>query len=309
MASKKEEVVIRCHHDADGIISAYFLSFAVPNANIEIWGGDFGDTTGLKKGDWMVDMRPNTNMEGLNVIDHHLPHPYDEIKYNLTGEEVPASYITWKKYKEDIPKSEWWKLAIGLVGDGQPELIPTEVFDTCPTLLSKVKTSAYQSYGSWKMSYYPVYKLLSSYVNSHLRRGENKEALDLVKFSQNPINVLSSTKAQKSKSYVKSSFENCIKSCNSYEFDNLAVFIFSSEDVRLSGYIASTMQSALSGKTVLALNRMSGRGSLRGDLAYYWRDKLKHLEYLIIDGHPGFCGVSCTVNPDTLVEDLMKGVQ
>ena len=78
---------IRAHHDADGIISAYFLAYGIKDPKIELWDGKFGDTTGLKKGDWMVDMRPLQNMEGLNCIDHHLPHREDR-KYELISSDA-----------------------------------------------------------------------------------------------------------------------------------------------------------------------------------------------------------------------------
>jgi hypothetical protein len=295
---------IRYHHDADGITTAYLASYGIKNAKLEGWDGKFGDTTGLKSGDWMVDMRPMQNMEGLNVIDHHLPHREDR-KYNLISDEVPASLIAFNKYKEDIPKSEWWKVAIGVMGDGQPELIPPEVFNQCPQLLTRVKTSSYQSYGKWKISYYPTYKLLSSYVNSFLRKRDFENALNLIQYSQQPSNILHSVKAQMAKLDVRKEFENIIKTCDSYDFADISVFIFQS-DYRMTGYIASAMQGSLDGKTVMAINRKDGSGSLRGELAYYFRDKLDSLDYLLIDGHPGFCGVTVTSNPDNLIEDLVK---
>jgi len=295
---------IRCHHDADGITTAYLTNFHYPKHEIEIWDGDFGDTTGLKKGDIMCDMRPIQNMEGLIVIDHHGPYK-DDRKFELVYEDVPASLIAWKQFKDDIPKSEWWKVAIGLVGDGQPQLIPTEVFEQCPQLLSKIKTSSYASYGKWKIGYYPVYKLLSSYVNALLRKHEHQEAVNLVRYSQQPKNIINSLKAGLAKQDVKAEFEKIIRGSESFDFGDLAVFIFSSK-YKMSGYVASVMQGSLDEKAVMAINRENGSGSLRGDLAYYWRDKLKHLEYMIIDGHPGFCGLKVTVNPDTLIEDLTK---
>lgn len=300
-------VTIRAHHDADGIISAYLTSFHYPKATIEVWDGKFGDTTGLKKGDIMCDMKPLQNMDGLIVIDHHLPHREDH-KYELISDDVPASLIAWNNFKDDIPKSEWWKLAAGLMGDGQPELIPTEIFDECPELLIKVKTSSYKSYGKWSIGSYPVYRLISSPINAFLRKHQFTDALNLVRYSQKPTNILHSIKAQAAKRDVAMEHENIIKTANMYEFDNLVVFIFNS-DFRMTGYIASSMGDTFSGKAIMAINRKDGFGSLRGDLAYYWRDKLKHLEYLTLDGHPGFCGLNLTVNPDTFVEDIIKVIK
>ena len=296
--------VIRCHHDSDGITTAYFTSFKYPTATIEVWNGEFGDTTGMKKGDIMCDMKPIQNLAGLIVIDHHLPHPEDR-KYELFSDDVPASLIAWRMYKDLIPKSEWWKVAIGLAGDGQAELIPTEVYEACPELLVKVKTSAYKSYGKWSVGRYPVYKLLSSPVNAFLRKHMFNEALNLMKYSQQPSNILHSLKAQAAKRDVAAEFESIIKGANMYEFDNLAIFVFDSK-YRMTGYIASAMQNTFDGKAIMAINKKTKRGSLRGDLAYYWRDRLEHLEYLTIGGHPGFCGLNLTIEPETLVEDIIK---
>ena len=302
-------VTVRVHHDGDGIIAGYFTAFNpdIKEPKIEIWDGAFGDTTGLKEGDWMCDMRPLQNMKGLNVIDHHGPHPEDR-KYNLIADTVPASLIAWRQFKDDIPKSEWWKLAIGLMGDGQPELIPTEVFESCPQLLLDVKTSAYKTYGKWSLGNYPIYKLLSSNVNGLLRKGDYTEALNLVRYSEKPINILHSLKAKAAKRDVATEFENIIKSCDMYNFPKLAIFIFNSE-YRMTGYVASSMQESLDNKTIMAINRKDGSGSLRGDLAYYWRDKFKHIDYLNIGGHPGFCGVTITGNPDNLIEDILKVIE
>ena len=147
--------------------------------------------------------------------------------------------------------------------------------------------------------------LLSSYVNAHLRKSEFVEALNLVNYSTNPLSVLHSLKAKAAKASVKSEFEKIVKNSRSYEFENLVIFFYNS-DFRMSGYVASSLQNSFSGKTIIALDEGKGRGSLRGDLAYYWKDRLKHLEYLTIDGHAGFCGVSCTVNSETLIEDIIK---
>jgi len=296
-------VTIRAHHDADGITSAYFTAYAVKGAKIELWNGDFGDTKGLKSGDYMVDMRPLQNMKGLNVIDHHGPYPEDR-KYELHTGHEPASYLCWQKFKEDIPKSDWWKLAIGVCGDGQPELIPAEVFEVTPGLLDDWKTSAGQYYGKWKVSYYPVYKMLSSHINALLRKSDFEKALNLIRFSESPKQILTSPEARKAKMEVKAEVERIIKGCKSVDYRNLAVFVFNSE-FRVSGYIASVMQSALD-KTIIAINGMTGRGSLRGDLALYYKKKLNTLDYMVVDGHPGFMGLSISVNPDVLIEDLEK---
>ena len=159
-------VTLRCHWDADGVTSGHFASFGINDSQVVVgtYEKGFGDTSQLTKDDWILDMRPSDPKWDGNCIDHHLPHDKKH-KYRLISDDVPATLITWREFKKDIPKKEWWKIAIGLAGDGQPELIPTEVFQECPTLLKNVKTSVFQSYGKWKISTFPLYKLLSSNIN------------------------------------------------------------------------------------------------------------------------------------------------
>ena len=296
---------IRCHHDADGITTAYFTKFHVKNGTIEIWNGNFGEVRGLKAGDWLVDMRPTADLEGLTVIDHHPPHPLTH-KYTLHFKSYPASLIAWEMFKEEIPKKEWWKLAIGLVGDAAPELIPYEVFESKPELLVNIKTSAHQSYGKWKVNYYPVYKLLSSGINALLRLGDFDRALRIIKTVDSPFQLLQNKEIKLAKARVSAEFERIMREQNCYEFDNLIVCLFRS-DIRMSGYISSSM---LSGDTpaIMSINLNTNRGSLRGELASYWKAKLSNLNYLTIDGHSSAMGVSLHDSPMKLIEDITNKI-
>ena len=296
---------IRTHHDADGIIAAYFLSFSIPESIIQIWDGQFGDTTGLKKGDFMTDMRPLQDLEGLTAIDHHSPYPEGH-KYNLITEEVPASLIAWNHCKEVIPKEEWWKLAIGLLGDGQPELIPYEVLEQCPMLLTKIKTSSYQDKYTfkWKTNYFILYKLLSSGINALLRIRAYETALNLVKKAKTPMDIIHDKDSKLAKGKVKSEFESINRSCEVYSFDNLKLCLYESS-YRMAGYVA-TMMNLEDEVTTLAINKVDGSGSLRGDLALYWKGALKDLDYLEIDGHPGFMGARLKDKSERLIKDLSE---
>jgi len=292
--------IIRCHHDSDGVASAFFASFGYPNHEIEIWDGIFGDTTGLTSGDIMVDMRPKQNLEGLIVYDHHGPYPEDR-KYKLTTAHEPASWICFNEFKDKVPKDEWWKMAVGVMGDGQPELIPYEVYKECPELFMQIKTSSYQNYGKWKTSYFPLYKLLSSKINALLRLRRYDEALKTFSEVKRPLDLYMDKECNKAQAKVKSEFSLIMSSHEGYNFDKLKVCVFDS-DVRMTGYVATVVGSE--GDTVLAINRTDGSASLRGDLALYWKEKLNHLSYLNIDGHPGFMGANIIVNPSILIRDL-----
>jgi len=303
---------IHAHHDADGITSAFFTQYGLGEAEI-IFSDKFGDTSKFEKGDVMVDMRPdNPNIEGL-VIDHHFPHP-EKRKYklipdipmktfNYSNGIVPASLISWMEYKDKIPKNEWWKLAIGLAGDGQLELMPTEVFKECPSLMKSIKTSAYQSYGNWKISMYPLYKLLSSPINAFLRKGEFESAINLLKYSDSPYSLYTSEDARIAKSDIKNEFQTAVKDSEMFDYGNLQLVVYYSK-YRMSGYIASALQNSMNDKTLMAINKRDGSLSVRGDLATYYRDTLKELEYLDIDGHAGFMGGKLSKNYNKLLVDL-----
>jgi len=300
-----KKITLRCHHDADGIVTAYFTSFGVDNAEIEIWDGDFGDTTGLKPGDYMLDMRPIQNMEGLICIDHHLPH-IENRKYTLISDVVPASLIAYNLYKENIPKSEHWKLSIGLVGDGAGHLIPPNIFKQCPELLTPIKTGAYSRYGRWSISQQPTYRLLSSAINSLLRTRRFDKALRELKYSKSPMSLIHSLDIKAAKAEIRTEFDNIMKECDIFEFPNLSVILFYS-DLRMSGYLATKLLESVGTPAILAINRKTNKGSLRGDLALYWQDKLSKLsQYIEISGHPGFMGATLKANADAFIEELTK---
>jgi len=299
-------VRIVAHWDGDGLASGHFASFGVPDSELTIgvYEKGFGNTEGLSKNDWMVDMKPmDANWDG-HCIDHHLPHP-DKHKYELISGVEPATLLTWQHFKEKIPKNEWWKIAIGCMGDGQPELIPTEVFRECPSLMQSIKTSAFQSYGKWKISTYPVYKLLSSPINAFLRKGEYESAINLIRYADTPMSLISSEDAQIAKSDIRNDYQMAVKDCEMIQFGNLAVVLFYSK-YRMSGYIGSSLLSALDNKTVMAINKRNGSISLRGDLATYYRDMMKKLDYLEIDGHAAFMGGKLKKNYHTLISDLVE---
>ncbi|MBE3093918.1 MAG: hypothetical protein IMZ52_02725, partial [Actinobacteria bacterium] len=187
-----KETILRGHFDADGITSIFLTSYHVENPKLEVWSGEFGDTTGLKTGDWMCDMHPIEGQEvpeGLNILDHHAIETYPiKRKYNLFSDTVPASLIAWRLFHEDIPKSQWWKVAVGVMGDGQPELIPYEIFQACPQLLNRIKTSAFWNDKTFEytLNHWIAYKLVSSPINALLRVKAYDKAIKLISEAETP---------------------------------------------------------------------------------------------------------------------------
>jgi len=316
MAEANTLTKLKCHHDPDGLTSGHFATFGVPNSIIDMTGDEFGSVKGLTKDDWMLDMKPkDPNWEGT-CIDHHFPHPSNR-KYTLIPSDitddifsvissvVPASYITWNYFKDKIPKEEWWKLAIGVNGDGQPELIPNEVFNMCPTLLKYVSTSVYQSYGQWKINSLPLYTVLASGLNAFLRKGDFEAAINVIKYASTPMEIYDSEDVKIAKREVREEFTQAVKDCDIIHFDNLAVILFKS-NIRLTGYIATKLQKELDNKTIMAINKKDGSLSMRGSLAYLYKERLKPISYLEIDGHRGFCGGKLKKNYSKLIADMSE---
>ena len=251
-------------------------------------------------------MRPdNPNIIGT-VIDHHLDHPsFDKRKYKLIWDNVPASLIVWREFKDEIPQREWWKTVIGVVGDGQPNTIPFEIWNTSPELLMEIKTFGRMSYGKWQFSLHPVYSLLSSPINAFARFGDFETPLRIIKNAKSPFDIVENREAKSKKKELSDTFDSVFSNSRMYNFKNLTVVIFNSPKARLSGYIASSILSSSKG-TVMAINEENGRLSVRGDLTNYYQGKLKDLDYISFSGHDGFMGGRLTDSPDRLLKDLMK---
>lgn len=296
------------HHDADGIISAYFTKYHIPDANI-VRPETFGDTTGWEKGDYMVDMRPRDPTVDGFVIDHHPDHPgLTERNYSLVWGYKPASLLCWEKFKDEIPKDEWWKAAIGAAGDGQPEKLSWEIYESCPELIQDYTTYMGKSYGKWKTSSFPIYKMLSSPVNAFMRYREYDTAWDIISQSKSPMELLENREVQIQKSKLKKDFQRIMqKHTTVIPMRNLKMqlAIYDSKNIRLSGYIASVLEGSTRTAT-MAVNSVNGSLSLRGDLANYIKYKVEQLDYVHVDGHDGFMGGNVDKDPWKMYRDLMK---
>lgn len=289
------------HHDPDGLISAYFTKFGT-NAEKILVAEEFGETKNFDAGDIMTDMKPdNPNIEGL-VIDHHPNHP-EEKKYALVWRDYPASLIAYELFYDSIPEKERWKLVIGLGGDCALHLMPPEIIEQEKSLLLLKKSWAGKVYGKTKVSYFPIYKLLSSVINAYCRTHLYDKALKLIAEAKKPLDILEDEEGKKLHEKVSDEFEKILKSGKIFELGNLVIILFIS-DLRMSGYVASALSNDLN-KTVIALNERTKSLSLRGDLSLYLRRKLEGKDYISLDGHAGAMGGKC-IDSAKLLEDLSK---
>jgi len=197
---KKEPLILACHNDGDGLYSAdlFRKAFKVREVIIPKRFGDYS------RSDVGLDLGvPLKDYFGI-VIDHHPGHQ-ENAKYTLIWEDIPTGLIIYKYFKHLIPKQHHWKVVGSLVGDGQPELIPNEIWECFGSMLLEKKARIYSSYGNPKTyTYVPVYKLLNSGIRSMSRMGLAKEALRIISYAKTPLDIIDNP-------MVRLEEENCRK--------------------------------------------------------------------------------------------------
>jgi len=297
-------VSIATHQDADGISAAalYLHAFDLDLDDVEInMPEEFGD---VEDEDVVLDMKPlNPDYEGT-VYDHHLNHPKKRA-YELHHMEIPAAGIVWKKHRKTIPKKHWWKVAIGMAGDGQTEKTPVKVIKKSPLLMERVLWTR-QNYGKTIVTAVPIISTLSSPVNALCRTGKPMKALEMVYNAQTPFDIYSKS-AIEAKKAVRMEVEDVFKGFGSYFpqpvriKDRFTICEYES-DYRIGGLVAIKLNEA-DKSTVIALNRRNGTMSIRGILASYAVEILTE-NGMKAGGHAGFAGGRVTEDQD--IEDLVE---
>ena len=245
------------------------------------------------------------NYSGI-VIDHHPDHP-EKRKYKLYWDNVPTGLIIWRELKDYIPKDQWWRVVGSLAGDGQPELVPDEIWDEFPELLDE-KGIIYKSRGQLYMSKYPVYVYLASGVNAKCRIGDPIGALNMCMKWKKPIDAVIDTEALEAKELLKVEEENILKKKPIVEIIKnryAVVRIKTTGDYGMSGRIASALANHYQFHTIVVINETNGEVSIRGVLAKYLANKLRESGFKA-GGHPGYCGATVPVED---IEDFIETIR
>jgi len=313
----KSNMKVAMHHDADGL-GALVLAKKVLDIS-EVFSPDkFGDYSYIShekntEGD-IVEKKYSADL-GLDLgqpidskfngilIDHHNhPNPW----YKLIHDRVPTGLIVYNLWKDKIPKEETWKLCVSLVGDGQPELIPNEIFDNNPFLLNKI-ASVYKTYGKLKLYDYPLYSMLSSPINSMCRTGNIIPAYKLLLRAKDPLDVLGNEIAKNDVMLVRKEEERIFKEYNNLNIvkDHIVFHRFRSK-FRMCGRIATKLQVNDRNRTYVVLNEEKKSLSIRGNLAYYIGTKL-NAKGFTAGGHYGYFGGSLKDNQTA--RDLLEALR
>lgn len=303
------------HDDADGITSAVLMSYIFDVK--KVWAPDDFGVWPIKPyilngkeeipPDACVDMLPqNPLWQGL-AIDHHPGHPpEDKRSYQLIHGEAPASVIIYTLFKNYIPQEQRWKVAVGAVGDGQPEIIPPDVWRENPVLLEETislwkKYGKYAKGGPLEMSSYPIYFMLSSGINAACKIPEKWYlAYSVLRNAKSPWDLLNDSSLKASKGFLNDEKTRILSESHPIQLrSGIKIWGFTSE-TKIERTLAWELNEK-DKKTIVAVNTQTGRGSIRGVLATLVYDHLTQNGYKA-SGHPGFGGIK--LKADQTFEDL-----
>lgn len=293
-----EGITISCHKDADGVTAGVFSSYKykIKKVNFPRTFGEVGDE------DIMFDMSPATDTDKL-VIDHHPPKlELPNAKLILGSSEEPASLLSFYLFKDVIPKKYWWKLIVGLGGDGHPERLPDEVWDESFLLLDDIGSFV----NSKGKDYYfpnPVWLMLSSCINAFCRTNWPQKAFDLLKEAETPSEILQNPLVKELKGKIYAETTRIFKENKPLDLGK-ALFWKVTSPYNLNGILAIRLYE-IRKKTAIVLNTGNNSISIRGVLAHYLSGKLKGL--IDSGGHYGFVGGH--LKPDVSIEQLKEAVR
>ena len=320
MDSENGRIPIAIHHDADGISSAVLLmkSMDKKQSDFETFFPDvFGSF--LDKNSYMVDMTPREGFEGV-CYDHHDQHP-DKIDYKLIFGHKPTSALVFEDRFKYLPSNEWWKMAVGCVGDYSVESIPPKVWDSSPSLRD-VHTTVWEEWGELnvQISHYTVYKLIASPINAACRVGKEHIALDKLFNANRPTDLLYDEELNSYKVKVQKEVKRVIK--DSGKSDNPRLIFPGAGDIglisfrsklRISGIVSSKIHEVFSGndaKTIIAINETrgnGGKGSIRGNMTGYIASKLSEAGFAT-GGHGVAAGFDMNALPMSYLIDVVRKI-
>lgn len=292
-------LTISCHSDADGIASGVFSSYKykIKKVNFPSIFGYVGDEQ------IMFDMSPPTDNRPLLIIDHHPPKLNYSVSTEILGEtEDPASYLSWSLFKDSIPEKHWWKLMVGLAGDGHPEKLPNEVWDCSKGLLDDYGSFVH-SKGNDYLFTYPVWNQITSSVNSLCRAGWSEKAFNLLKEAETPYDILEDSIAKEYKDKIMIETIKIFKETKPIDLGSVLLWKINSM-YRITGILATRLYETRK-KTAVVINTSNNAISIRGVLAKYLQEKLAAI--IESGGHYGFVGG--VLLPSSTLEQLKEALR
>lgn len=283
-----KELKISFHGDADGITSAVLLLKGMDrdlsSEDIVTYSPKlFGDTS--DNPDIILDQKPNNSTwEGL-CYDHHPGHSEDR-RYSLeSSDKLPTSGLIYNKFRNKLPDSDKWKMAIGMDGDGQWDAVPSEVWKNNKFLRASTSLNSYQKYGNLNYNTRPVYSCLSTLINAPARLGGSNDALSIFYDARKPVDILFDDYLRECHGKVKKEMKQATNNMKLFEFDDIAYAEYGSE-ARL--WVTPQLRQE-SSDTTITLNTNSMKVSVRGPRAIELSKEFRR-HNISAGGHKGYCG-------------------
>jgi len=298
------------HDDADGLASGVLLTLVFKTEGV-FCPKEFGRWPIVPMGgeippDVCCDMIPhNPKWKGL-AFDHHPGHLEESKRnYKLVWGPVPATLVIYKLFKEVIPPEHKWKVAVGLVGDGQPELIPPEIWRNYPSLL-EYHASVWEKYGKLDFGNFPVYLKLSAPINAACKIPDKWYlAYQVLRNARSPYDILEDKPLLAAKRVVKEETDRIIRETSAINLKQWFRVWRIASKYRIERTLAwrSEQRSHI---TTLVINEETKRCSMRGAMSELICQFLDRNGFHI-HGHPGFSGG--TIAPSQTVEEMYKVLQ
>ena len=279
-----DENLIVTHHDADGITAAVLL---VEATNTDPNRVKFADKFGsyITPEDIMLDMRPIEGFRGI-CYDHHPDHPEDR-KYTLIWDDVPTSLIVFNKFRDSIPREHWWKVVVGVTGDGQANKIPTYIWKLFPELLivSENKYWGGSYYKTWQS---PAYSRLSALINAAARSRKADLSFRKLLAADKVDDIITDPELEMLRRQLADKVKKIAnQEARVFSIGPFRLILYQAEE-NLGGRIA--MKFSDDDMTIIAVNEATGEVSIRGDLTTLLVEELNKLGIGTFGGHAGYAG-------------------
>ena len=293
------------HHDSDGIASGVLLTHAIGIEYVfspEVFGhvdSAYNIT---------VDMVPVDPSYSGYVIDHHPGerHFSRDRLYKLIYMDKCATNIVLDVFWNEIPKEMRWKAAVGAVGDYDSENLPLKFWKACPELLATARSmSAPRRSLSDDRVYptrYPIYRLLSSPVNSLAKIGKPEVAFERLLSCKTPMDVLRDNVFKLAGKELDVEVAKAYRTSrdNAIDFGSIVYWEIESGCAIEGELAAKTMDT--SHQTCIVYNSQRRKGSIRGDLCKYIQALLPEIN---IGGHAIAMGFNVPEEDDIDIATLL----
>jgi len=281
-----EPVKLVSHSDADGIYSA-----AIVASLFKIQSIDFPEFHKYQNCNVALDLGlPEVEWDGI-LVDHHPVTPEYKVPKKYYSGNVPTGVILYNLFKDKIPKDKTWYVIGSAVGDGQPEVVPKEIWKQYPILLEE-RGVIYKWKGESRTSEVPMFYYLSSGCNAFCRLGVPQRAFEILMETKDPLEFIENPDVQYYISRARDEEETIYKSRFIVETYGRIVYVritTSQENYKFASLIASKLQSGNNFNTYVVLNEKNGELSIRGFLSDLILEYLNSKGFKC-GGHSGFSG-------------------